>query len=321
MPVPVLEWESSSLGVVPAATSLGCITGLVDVVNARVAAFPGQALWEVASSLLSGSSYVVLKPTSVAISAGANPDMRVMVFGGAAPASAVVSPYTANSQHLYVGIAPNAGVDTPDNAYSSDVPFNTGSWRSSAITTSLPSFVQRVQYFEYVGGIFIVFRHEILNTSGRIINTIVGECGTSLDDEDIYYVIHGSYLAWPANVDSSNTVGNGNWIQPEDSNSSIYSGTYYSTDGAVWSRCSSIWGPKPSASAAWISNGKRFFLPVICRDLSGLSNMKLRQICYGPSGTYGELLYDGSGVIATKVGSRTDISEDGPWLTNFIASC
>lgn len=324
MPAPIITWYQSGLEAMASNTVAESLTALKNAVDNRVAGFPSTAMWQVASSdLVSAGKYVVLKPTSVATGAGANADMRIMFFGGAGPNSAAINPYTANTSYLYFGIAPNAGVDTPDNSFTAGVPFTTGSWQPSLITASFSS-LDRVGYFEHVGGIFVVVRAQDLSGANRIASGIVGECAVSLDNEDIYYMISGSYTSWSISNETNISAATGKWVQAFPSTTGTYPGTFYSMDGITWTRASAIWGPRYSDSQnAWRDGGSnRFFLPVYCRDIGGGSTMmKFRQIAFGPAALYGETLNDMNNDTAFKVGARSDVAEQGPWLTSFEVTC
>jgi hypothetical protein len=325
MPLALLTWYESGLSVMASANVTEALTALKDAVDTRVAASPSTAMWQVASSeLVAAAKYVVLKPTTVATTAGARADMRVMYFGGSNPNASVITPYAASSVNLFVGIAPDAGVDTPDVAYTAGIPFTTGSWQASLLTSAFAS-LNRVGYWEYVGGIIVMVRSDIMNNSNRMAIGMAGEMASSLDDNTLYYYVHGGLATFPANVDKNSAISNGNWVQPEASTTASYSGSYYSVDRVSWMRVASIWGPRnDDSSLGWKKSGTsiNFFLPVYCRDaIASTTMMKLRQIAYGPAGIYGDILVGTLGEKAIKVGMRTDIAEHGPWLTDFHVGC
>jgi hypothetical protein len=308
------------------------LSGIKAAIDAEVAANPTTALWQV-SDFNATNGTLVLKPTANAASGVGN--RRFILFGGVGtPSVASVGGITfATAGTLCGGFAPTAGVDAPQQSYVTGVPFTTGEYLGGGIILTPSAGLNRVTYFELDQGIIICIHRDIQNVNnGNIATCIAGQLGVSMDGSTLYDVCSASGNAWVANPDSGLTGQISlatNMFPCTSSPNGIYAQFKFLSpiDGVVNVIPNFTGATDAQYSATDFFEGarkgqlnERYFFSIPMRHLSfAYTEMKMRQIAWGINGIFGEAISDISGVQALKLGCRSDIADQGPWLTNFQA--
>ena len=331
MPVSLLTWRKSATYTVAAQTVAGLIAALKAAIDAEVAANPATAKWQVASYATGTSNTLVLK-------ARAGGTRRLMIFGGSdVPNGAAIGGANFNSPAawLYGGVAPTAGVDSPEQAYTTGVPFTTGRWIGGASAGAVYSGMDRVTYHEHDDGILVLWHYQNM-TGGdkKSCHLLLGGHGINMDDDTVVDVAAGSCGPWIADFDSNSqdtsdwAVNEGSYMQsflPHTLAPSNGSGTSTGTSRIFYNDPTA--GAKQGAQmlvpinamGMWKSQSNRqYFLPFFVLSISeGWLRIKLRQIAIGPAAVHDTVYTNGTDRTARKLAVRGDVASEGPWLTSF----
>lgn len=313
MAVPTLTWRPSAVYVVPSTNVAGALSSLKDAVDAEVTANPTTAVWEVAD-WNSGNGTLVLRRRA---SAGGG-SRRIMFFGGVLPSTAATGGANAAATTLYAGVAPTAGVDAPQQAYSVGVPFTTGAWIPSGFVAGTFTAVERVQYWECTDGVAVVWRRFSTSSSGNVIVAAAGGLATDSTDSTVIDIAFASF-----NVLSTTPLavvaGSGQLVPGGSNPSASNARCHILFPGDTAATLAFRIHGMGSGDASRLRDGQQvFFLPmflgrVAFEQLGG----KLRQLAFGPAGTCGQTLSTASGIIAYGISDRLDTNADALWLTNF----
>lgn len=313
MPTPTLTWRPSAVYAVSATTLAACLQALKDAVDAEVAANPSTAIWQVADFSSVNGTLVLKRRTGAG---GGN--RRIMLFGGAIPSGAATGGATGGVTTLYGGVAPTAGVDAPQQAFTAGAPFTTGVWVPGGIISTTYTSAERVSYWESADGIVVVWRRATTTAAG---NTFVFAAGGIMSDVSDDTVIDCSF-------GSAGTLAAAAYGILSSANLLVPAGA---TPAASNARCQILYPGDLAASSAYrihgmgtgdstrLKNGQQaYFLPMFM-GRGGFNQLagKLRQMAFGPAGILGQVLSTASGVIAYGVGDRLDADVDVLWLTNF----
>lgn len=327
------NWRKSADYATSANTVAAWLAGLKALVDAEVAANPTTALWQVSDySAVNGT--LVIKPTTNAASGvGAR---RVMFFGGAAPHATAVGGQTGmGSTYVCCGVAPTANVDAPQQSFSAGAPFTTGLWiPGGGIVSPSVSGAEVLSYFELDQGIVVASRRTtMLLTSGNVGSAILGQMAVSMDGVTLTDFANGSSGVWTADAEGDhsqqNSTNNGPFATgPSGNLNGPYGQNKYSdavdgvvacvpafiSKGSAWTQAENFTGGRRGDA------NERYFFPIPMRQVvQNRLKIKMRQIAWGVSGIFGEEMLNDSGVRAIKFGTRSDIADQGPWLTNFQA--
>lgn len=317
MPATLLTWRKSDLYTIT-ETLAGFLAGLKAAIDAEVAANPSAALWEVADYDGTDGT-LVIKNTAAGIAAGGSANRRLMLFGGVAPNTAAIDGATSNTSSLYCGVAPSAGVDAPQQAYGTGVPFTTGAWVPGGILTTVFT-LDKVEYYETAAGMVIVFREgSMTGATNNLSTAILGALAVTMDGESERDIAVGSAGLWVANADTT-PGGTGLYIPSANPTGSVgyVRANYLDPDDGVV-RCIRLFTGVLAGDTAGIRGvgSTRFFFPIPLRDVNNnYLRIRLRQIGVGLRDVHGSTMSDADGIRAYKIGARTDTAEDGPWLLN-----
>lgn len=327
-------WRASAVYTTSANTVAAWLAGLKALVDAELAAHPTTALWQV-SDYSAGNGTLVLKPTTNAASGvGAR---RVMFFGGVStPSSAAVGGQASlSTSYVCCGVAPTANVDAPQQAYATGAPFTTGLWvPGGGIVAPVTSGAEKLQYFEMDQCIVVTSqRPTMVAASGNLASAIIGQMAVTMDGTSLSDFANGSSGLWTADADGThsqqNSTSNGPFAFGSSANlNNVYGQNKYNDpiDGVVaavpaFVSNNSLWtqAENYTGGRAGLAN-ERYFFPIPMRQVvQNRLRYKMRQMAWGVSGTFGEEMLNDSGVRALKLGTRSDVADQGPWLTNFQA--
>ena len=319
MPVPLMTWRASVL-VSQTPSLAGYLAGLKTAVDAEVAAHPTAALWQVGHFNPSGGT-LSLKNTPVGIAAGGSPARRLLLFGGSQPHGAAVDGAVSAGNALYCGVAPIGGVDVPPQGYTAGVPFTTGPWISGGTFIHPGGFgADVVQYYETYAGMVIAYRStSMTNSHGNIATAFLGALAVTMDGEAARDMAAGSVGGWTVNQDSYANFSS-EWMPTGDAaNSAGYARASYHDPVNGITRMQRAYLTNGSNRSAYRgSNAERYFLPHVMRDVTNAyCRVQLRQIALGVRDTHDATISNVAGIQARKIGARSDVPEDGPWITNF----
>ena len=260
---------------------------------------------------------------------------RVILFGGVGiPSVASVGGITTvPTTYLCGGYAPTAGVDAPQQSYVTGVPFTTGEYLGGGPILIPSANLNRVTYFELDQGIIICI-HRAVQTTGidNLATCIAGQVGVSMDGNTLYEMCSSSGSEWKNNPDAGQTgqITSTTCMFPCTlTANSIYAQFKFLSpiDGVVNVIPAFTGAPNTLYSQTDFYEGarkgdanERYFFSIPMRGLSSaFLEVKMRQMAWGINGIFGEAITDVSGVQARKLGCRSDIADQGPWLTNFQA--
>lgn len=318
MPVPLLTWTKATIATVPTTTVAGCLSGLKAAVDAHNAANPTTAFW-VVSDYSAPNGTLVLKPTAAGIAAGGTADARIIFFGGSAPNLAAVDGISNTATPLYCGLATSAGVDAPQQAYTAGAPFTTGVYIGGAVLNAFSS-VDRVTYWESFDGLVVAFhRNAMTSTSTNLGNFIVGKLLVDPDGETARWFVTGSLTLWNGSNDSSaSTQGVAIPASSSVAAAAARANALIEPSAIIRTFRTLQAGAAGNLAAARSAGNARYFFPIIMRASESLTTVgKLRQIAYGIQEIFGQTVSTVDGVAAHKLGSRSDVIDDGPWICNF----
>ena len=308
------------------------LSGIKAAIDAEVAANPTTALWQVADfNAINGT--LVIKPTANAVSGVGN--RRVILFGGVGvPSVASLGGIaTPGTTYLCGGYAPTAGVNAPEQSYVTGVPFTTGQYLGGGQIVIPDVNLNRVTYFELDQGIIICIHKSIqITNSTNIATCIAGQLGVSMDGNTLYEVCSSSGSTWRDNPDGGLTgsISSTSCMFPCTAlPNSIYSQFKFLSpiDGVINVIPAFTGAPNSNYAQTDFFEGarkgsanERYFFSIPMRGLTNaFLDMKMRQMAWGINGIFGEVITDISGVQGRKLGCRSDIADQGPWLTNFQA--
>ena len=333
--MPLSTWRQSARYPIAASTGPSIMLALKNAIDAENIINPTTSLWQVADyNPSSATGTLVIKPTSNAASGvGAR---RVMFFGGTTVGSAAAMGNQTGmiSNGLACGVSPTANVDAPVTAYNAGAPF--ADWLPGGVVFH-PSYMTPafVNYFEMDQSIIVVLQTAAMSGLTDNINTaILGQLCVSIDGTTLYDCAMCSAGAWTDRPEGpvQNYPGNASHGPFPTHLTSMLNSSYSMSkvkdlqDGII-SVCTGIQSSTDIVPAANLytkgrigRNNERYFFPVPMRGvIIAKTKYKMRQMAYGTTGTYGEVVSDVGGIKARMLGSRGSVEDQGIWLTNFQA--
>jgi hypothetical protein len=334
--MPLVPWRQAARYSVSSNTAQNVITALKDAINAEVAANPTTALWQVCDFVTAANTAsLTIKPTANAPS-GIGARRVFFHCNTSAPPSAGFqggqTGWSVGAQIIGFGVSPTGNTDVPTTSPQTAAPWT--DWLPGGhgyIGTYFTA--SHLSYFETDQGIIVVLQTALMNSANNnIITMMAGQLAVSLDGLTLYDICAGSYGAWsdrPEGAMINSAIAGSCGPFPTHIPSHLNTANTMSKvkdpqDGIV-AVCAGIQSQTSVVTAAALytkgrrgRNNERYFFPIPMRQvIIAKTKYKMRQMAYGTTGTYGEIISDAGGVKAVMLGSRANIEDSGIWLTEF----
>jgi len=321
MPTTLLTWRQSAFFPWAGATNVAWgLAAINAAVNSEAAANPSTHLWVVAN-YSAGNGTLVLKPsTNNTIGLATR---RLMFFGGVSPNTAATGGATASAAYLYGGTAPTANVDSPQQAYGTGAPFTTGDWVGSGsigFNFAFGGANHGCRYFENADGIALMLGSELMAGASVAFCGFLGGLAVNAADTAVLDVAWGSDSLLIAGGLGPAVAGGRLLPFNFDAPANVARARMRLSAGTIVQAAFPMGMttlPVEGGGVAFRSASLAMYIPVVIADITnGRFGGKLRQIAFGPRGTYGDTLPGPAG-SSFAFSARTDIAADCLRLCNF----